>query len=106
LHNYGDVTRGRTSFTEAMLALVEGEVWVTETGGLVRQSDAGGVLRWPPDEERARAGMARAVALPRAHPHRLPRPYVYHWQPRTPTASRACPSTSGRRARGSRGTAD
>jgi len=80
LHNYGDVTRGRTSFTEAMLGLVEGEVWITETGGLVRQSDAGGVLRWPPDEERARASMARAFALADAHPDRISRLYAYQWQ--------------------------
>lgn len=80
LHNYGDVTRGRTSFTDAMLGLVGGDVWVTETGGLVRQSDAGGVLRWPTDEERARASMARAFALADAHPDRIPRLYVYQWQ--------------------------
>jgi hypothetical protein len=80
LHNYGDVTRGRTAFTDAMLGLVVGEVWITETGGLVRQSDAGGVLRWPTDEERARASMARAFALADAHPDRIPRLYVYQWQ--------------------------
>jgi putative glycosyl hydrolase len=80
LHNYGDVTRGRTSFTDAMLSLVDGDVWITETGGLVRQSDAGGVLRWPTDEERARASLARAFALADAHPDRIPRLYVYQWQ--------------------------
>jgi len=35
LHNYGDVNRGRTTFTKAMLRTVPGEVWLTETGGIV-----------------------------------------------------------------------
>jgi hypothetical protein len=35
LHNYGDVNRGRTIFTKAMLRTVPGEVWLTETGGIV-----------------------------------------------------------------------
>jgi hypothetical protein len=36
LHNYGDVNRRRSSFTKAMLRSVPGEVWLTETGGIVK----------------------------------------------------------------------
>ena len=36
LHNYGDVNRRRTNFTKAMLRTVPGEVWLTETGGIVK----------------------------------------------------------------------
>jgi hypothetical protein len=36
LHNYGDVNRKRTSFTKLMLRSVPGEVWLTETGGIVK----------------------------------------------------------------------
>jgi len=36
LHNYGDVNRRRTTFTKAMLRTVSGEVWLTETGGIVK----------------------------------------------------------------------
>ena len=36
LHNYGDVNRSRTTFTKAMLRTVPGEVWLTETGGIVK----------------------------------------------------------------------
>jgi hypothetical protein len=36
LHNYGDVNRKRTTFTTAMLRSVSGEVWLTETGGIVK----------------------------------------------------------------------
>jgi hypothetical protein len=36
LHNYGDVNRRRTTYTKAMLRTVPGEVWLTETGGIVK----------------------------------------------------------------------
>ena len=36
LHNYGDVNRRRTKFTKRMLRSVPGEVWLTETGGIVK----------------------------------------------------------------------
>ena len=36
LHNYGDVNRRRTNFTKVMLRTVPGEVWLTETGGIVQ----------------------------------------------------------------------
>jgi hypothetical protein len=36
LHNYGDVNRKRTRYTTLMLRSVPGEVWLTETGGIVK----------------------------------------------------------------------
>jgi hypothetical protein len=36
LHNYGDVNRNRTSGTRELLRLVPGEVWLTETGGILK----------------------------------------------------------------------
>jgi Glycosyl hydrolase catalytic core len=36
LHNYGDVNRRRTTFTQGLLRSVPGEVWLTETGGIVK----------------------------------------------------------------------
>ena len=36
LHNYGDVNRRRTTYTKQMLRSVPGEVWLTETGGIVK----------------------------------------------------------------------
>jgi hypothetical protein len=36
LHNYGDVNRRRTEYTKLMLRSVPGEVWLTETGGIVK----------------------------------------------------------------------
>ena len=35
IHNYADVNRRRTALTRAILRTVPGEVWMTETGGLV-----------------------------------------------------------------------
>ena len=36
LHNYGDVNRRRTTRTREVLRAVPGEVWLTETGGIVK----------------------------------------------------------------------
>jgi hypothetical protein len=80
LHNYGDVTRNRTTMTDRMVAAVPGEVWVTETGGIVRHIDKDGSVRWPFDEERARASVARALALADRHAGRIERVYFYQWQ--------------------------
>jgi len=74
LHNYGDVTYGRATSTEALLAAVPGKVWVTETGGIV-QAD-----RWPYDEGRARLGVLRALALADAHPDQIERVFMYQWR--------------------------
>ena len=80
LHNYGDVTRGSTAMTEALLAAVDGTVWITETGGLVRQTGADGTAHWPYDEERARLAVARSLRLAEAHADRIERLFIYQWQ--------------------------
>jgi hypothetical protein len=36
LHNYGDVNRKRSSGTRRLLRLVPGQVWLTETGGILK----------------------------------------------------------------------
>jgi hypothetical protein len=79
LQNYGDVTRNRTTMTDRMMQSVPGQVWVTETGGIV-QHILEGQVRWPYDEERARASVARAFALADRHAARIGRVYFYHWQ--------------------------
>jgi hypothetical protein len=38
LHNYGDVNRKRSTGTRAMLRIAPGEVWLTETGGILQMS--------------------------------------------------------------------
>ena len=59
LHNYGDVNRRRTTYTKAMLRTVPGEVWLTETGGIVKLLPS-----FTPSQSRAAArtkGMFRLV---------------------------------------------
>jgi hypothetical protein len=79
LQNYGDVTHNRTVMTDRMMKSVPGQVWVTETGGIVSHVQADGVVRWGHDEERARASVARALALADRHPGRIGRVYFYEW---------------------------
>ena len=80
LHNYGDVTRLQDDATLQMLRTVDGEVWLTETGGLVRFELPGGTVRWPEDEARARAAIEYGFALADAHAERIPRMYLYNWR--------------------------
>ena len=80
LHNYGDVTRLRDDATLQMLRTVDGDVWLTETGGLVRFELPDGTIRWPEDEARARAAIEYGFALADAHAERIPRMYLYNWR--------------------------
>jgi hypothetical protein len=52
LHNYGDVNRKRTTGTKAMLRVASGEVWLTETGG---------ILKFGSDYPRSESRQARAT---------------------------------------------
>ena len=50
LHNYQDVNRGTSADTRRMLRTVPGEVWLTETNGIVKFGDSG---QFPYSEARA-----------------------------------------------------
>jgi hypothetical protein len=80
LHNYADVTRGETGRTERMLSTVPGRVLLTETGGIVSWVDDDGVLRWPYDEERARAAVDLALTYAETHSDRIGAVYLYRWR--------------------------
>ncbi|HWT94829.1 MAG TPA: hypothetical protein VN238_17665 [Solirubrobacteraceae bacterium] len=79
LHNYGDVTYGRTTGTDRVLAAVPGRLWLEETGGIVTLRGAGGRVTLPSDEERAARGVTQAFAMARVRP-RIERLYVYQWK--------------------------
>jgi hypothetical protein len=79
LHNYGDTTYDRPSYTEWLLDQVATPVWVTETGGIVRFAADGREIL-PRDEARAADSVRKAVALVEAHPARITRAYVYAWR--------------------------
>ncbi len=73
LHNYTDSNRFRSSGLRAMLGAVRGEIWLTETGGLVQLAE-----RLPRDEQRAARAVAYTFRLARKHP-RVTRLYLYNW---------------------------
>ena len=79
LHNYGDVTYGRTTGTDAVLAAVDGEVWIEETGGIVTLRDAAGRVTLATDEARAARAIDAAFAIAATRP-RVTRLSFYHWR--------------------------
>jgi hypothetical protein len=81
LHNYGDVNRKRSSGTRQMLRVAPGEVWLTETGGILKFG-----RDYPRSESRqARATkymfklVARYDSRQRGMKGRVTRLYNYQW---------------------------
>ena len=83
LHNYRDTNprRGqRLGGTKRLLKAVRGQVWLTETGGIVRfELPSGGTL-FPYSESRANRATRRMFALARRYRGRIKRLYIYHWK--------------------------
>jgi hypothetical protein len=73
LHNYADTNRFRTSGLRDLLRTVKGDVWLTETGGIVRFGRS-----FPRDERRAARSIAYAFKLARDN-ERVRRVYLYNW---------------------------
>jgi hypothetical protein len=73
LHNYSDTNRFRNKGTKAVLAAVKGQVWLTETGGVVRFGRA-----FPYNEARAARAIKYMFKLAASNP-RLKRLYIYQW---------------------------
>lgn len=82
LHNYGDVTYGTTSGTDAVLAAMPGDLWIEETGGIVTLRDERGRVTLSTSESRAAASVDRAFQIAAERP-RIARMYLYHWKPNT-----------------------
>jgi hypothetical protein len=77
LHNYSDTNRHSSSRTRAVLAAVPGQVWLTETGGVVKFGGAfpnvhGSGLR------RAASALSFMFSLAGTNP-RIARLYIYDW---------------------------
>jgi len=73
LHNYGDTNRFRDRGLKELLAAVPGDVWLTETGGLVSFGRS-----FPFDEQRAARAVRYAIKLARDN-ERVKRLYLYNW---------------------------
>jgi len=72
LHNYEDVNHHTTSRTRAVLAVVRGQVWLTETGGIVKFPHL-------PFSPRRAAGATRFMFQLAALSSRITRLYIYQW---------------------------
>jgi len=79
LHNYTDTNRFREDGTKRMLALVPGEIWFTEAGGIVSFTTAAGRTALPNDEQRAARAVQFLFHLARLS-RRITRIYIYQWK--------------------------
>ena len=79
LHNYADTNRFRTSGLRDLLRTVSGDVWLTETGGIVKFG-----RNFPRDEQRAARAIRYAFKLARDN-ERVKRVYLYNWTGARPT---------------------
>jgi hypothetical protein len=73
LHNYADTNRFRETGLQELLDTVPGDVWLTETGGIVQFG-----RDFPRDERRAARAVSFALRLARKH-DRVRRIYLYNW---------------------------
>ncbi|MGI8804002.1 MAG: hypothetical protein ACR2KV_17875 [Solirubrobacteraceae bacterium] len=73
LHNYSDTNRSRNTGTKAVLAAVRGQVWLTETGGLVKFGGA-----FPQSLSRAAKALTYMFKLAGSN-RRIARLYIYNW---------------------------
>jgi plastocyanin len=84
LHNYTDTNRFRSRGTKALLETVRGNVWLTETGGVVRFVTQTGKVALPKSESRAKKAMDYMFRLAEANAGRIKRIYVYQWKVNNP----------------------
>ena len=80
LHDYYDTTYFRTAGLADYARAVPGQVWLTESGGIVELRTRDGQISIPPDELRARASVSFAFEEARAFAGRVGRLYLYQWQ--------------------------
>jgi hypothetical protein len=78
LHNYVDANRLSTKTTKTLLKAIGGNVWLTETGGIVRRANKSAVV-FPTGV--AHAGKVTRFILDRLvkTSPRIQRVYLYHW---------------------------
>ena len=79
LHDYYDTTYFHTTGLADYARAVTGQIWLTETGGIVGSARAT-ARSAPADELRARASVSFAFETARAFAGRVARLYLYQWQ--------------------------
>ena len=82
LHNYIDVNRFRTTGTRELMKVTRGQIWLTETGGIVNRTAKAKI---PFEESERHAGRSTRWLFDRLAPlsSRIRRVYLYHWNPAT-----------------------
>jgi Glycosyl hydrolase catalytic core len=83
LHNYRDTNKRkgqRLGGTKRLLKAVKGDVWLTETGGIVKFVLPNGHTLFPQSERRANSATKRMFALAKRYRNRIKRLYIYHWK--------------------------
>jgi hypothetical protein len=84
LHNYLDANYLRTSGTRALLRATKGQIWFTETGGIVKRRNHSRVRFTESAKHAAVATRWVFDRLVRLNPRRITRVYLFHWNPSTP----------------------
>ena len=90
LHNYRDTNKRkgqRLGGTKRLLKAVRGQVWLTETGGIVKFVLPNGGTLFPYSERRANTATKRMFELAKRYRSRIKRLYIYHWK-QSATANR------------------
>jgi hypothetical protein len=83
LHNYRDTNprRGQKyGGTKRLLKVTRGQVWLTETGGIVRFVLPTGGTLFPTSESRANKATKRMFSLAKRYRSRIKRLYIYNWK--------------------------
>jgi hypothetical protein len=83
LHNYRDTNKRkgqRLGGTKRLLKAVKGEVWLTETGGIVKFVLPNRHTLFPHSESRANRATKRMFELAKRYRSRIKRLYIYHWK--------------------------
>jgi len=83
LHNYLDANRMRTTGTRTLLGHTTGQIWFTETGGIVKRKKTKNTVAFP--ESAAHAATATRWVFDKLVPlsRRITRVYLYHWNATT-----------------------
>jgi hypothetical protein len=83
LHNYRDTNKRkgqRLGGTRRLVKAVKGDIWLTETGGIVKFVLPNGHTLFPYSESRANLATKRMFELAKSYRGRIKRLYIYHWQ--------------------------
>jgi putative glycosyl hydrolase len=83
LHNYRDTNKRKgqkLGGTKRLLKAVKGDIWLTETGGIVKFVLPDGRTLFPKSESRANTATKRMFALAKRYRSRIKRLYIYHWK--------------------------